>query len=42
MTNVNNAKIEDVQRNANKLAEEKVAAKYDGILKENEKIKSEL
>ncbi|CAD8155425.1 unnamed protein product (macronuclear) [Paramecium tetraurelia] len=42
LTNVNNAKIEDVQRNANKLAEEKVAAKYDGILKENEKIKSEL
>ncbi|CAD8142451.1 unnamed protein product [Paramecium pentaurelia] len=42
LTNVNNAKIEDVQRNANKIAEEKVAAKYDGILKENEKIKSEL
>ncbi|CAD8063300.1 unnamed protein product [Paramecium sonneborni] len=37
LTNVNNTKIEDVQRNANKLAEEKVAAKYDGILKEMKK-----
>ncbi|KAM3134649.1 hypothetical protein pb186bvf_013291 [Paramecium bursaria] len=42
LTNVNNAKIEEIQRNADKLAEQKVLDQQESIKRENKKIKMEM
>lgn len=42
LDNVNRAKIEDIQRNADKIAEQKVKDQEESIKKENKKLKQEL